>query len=102
MKFRTNRERAARKERKAMEIKDSKKKQLRISYHARAGYHTIISAVKEKSSLIIIRNAHPGRKIEKKILFPKMLWARGTYIRKEHGPLTKESNRYRVNAAFMN
>ena len=86
MKFRTNRERLERKLKKATTLKESKKgKSYHASSHFRPGYSTIIQMVREKTSLITIRHAHAARGIEKQVLFPRLLWNNGTYVRKIHG-----------------
>ena len=91
MKHRTNQQRAERKIRKATELKaktlESQKKQIHVDFHQKPGYASIIASVQSKTSHWIIRNAHAAREITKKILSPRILWAEGTYNRKEHGKL---------------
>lgn len=89
MKFRTNEQRRERKERKALEIIGNKKKQIHVSFHKKATYYDIIQSVKQKVYHIIIGNSHKRKGIEKKILFPKILWNNGTYVKKMHGKLRK-------------
>jgi hypothetical protein len=69
MKYRTNSQRVERKARKVKEAKAYKGIQLHINYHVKKGYHEIVAAVKEKISHIVVRNAHPGRKIKKKVKY---------------------------------
>lgn len=92
MKWRTNQERAARKERKQQELIEVNKnrKQVHTIFHNKPGYHAIISSVKEKTSLITITAAHARDKIKKVILFPRILWINRTYVSAIHGPLKKE------------
>lgn len=87
MKWRTNRERRERKMKKAIEMRESNKKQVHVSYHNKPGYHAIAGAVRTKTSHIVIKKAHPGRGIEKQVLMPRVLWVDGTYEFSKHGEL---------------
>ena len=90
MKHRTNRQRAERKLAKAVAIKAAlvaKPKQIYTTWHSKATYNNIISSVRAGTSLITILNAHARKGISKIVLYPKLLWSRGTYIFKEHGKL---------------
>lgn len=83
MRHRTHRQRAERKMIKAGQVTAAKAGQMHVNYHTRAGYHEITTSVKSKSEYTVLRNAHPGRGIEKLVLFPKLFWhgSRGTYRR---------------------
>lgn len=92
MRWMSNREREARKAKKATQINDGKKRQLHISYHIKRGYHEIVSMVKAGTNNIVVRNAHKrhGQKrkpVEKVVVRPKILFNGGTYIRAIHGEL---------------
>ena len=90
MKFRTNRQRAERKLDKAMALKAAiaaEPKQIHTTYHSKAGYSEIITSIRAKTSLITILNAHTREGIAKIMLYPRLLWSRGTYRLKEHGKL---------------
>ena len=93
MKWRTNRQREARKLRKAIEVKNDKSKQLHINYNRKFDYHTIISLVKAGSSILVLKNNHTRRKIEKEVLKPKVIWNQGTYITKKHGEIGSRNRR---------
>jgi hypothetical protein len=91
MKHRTNIQRAERKTRKLTELmakrEASKNKQIHTTHHEKPGYSAIIAQVRLKTSVQTIQAAHPGRKIERIQLMPRILWSEGTYKTKEHGRL---------------
>ena len=91
MKHRTNQARAERKTRKLTELMtkrhDDQKKQIHTTFHEKPSYAAIMSSVRQKTSLLTIRAAHAARDITKIVLFPRILWSEGTYIRAKHGEL---------------
>jgi len=92
MKHRTNQARAERKNIKA--IARSKKldadqaKQIHTAYHSKPSYAAIMNSIRQKTSVITIRNAHARLNISRIKLFPKILWTTGTYILAKHGKLS--------------
>jgi len=83
MKHRTNQARAERKARKLTELitkrRDDQKKQIHTNFSEKPGYAAIMASVRLKTSVQTIRQAHPGRDIERIYLMPKIMWSNGTY-----------------------